>query len=168
VVVDTKPSGQEATGLITKSEKRIAQAGLEPEIKRLYPRSLPDAPMLSIAWILAPHTGYVSNFRSPNRTVIEPVYGHCFQSDPCELLAGVHGGRPVRTRLELAKGTRNFRMRRYPAAKREVSPTRGDQPLAIADEVRSAAPADHGIYRTGQTRARRLGRRPLRPDDSHR
>lgn len=48
--------------------------------------------------------------------MIEPVDGHCFQSDPCELLAGVHGGHPVRIRLELAKGPRNFRIRRHPAA----------------------------------------------------
>jgi len=53
---------------------------------------------------LAPQSGYVSNFRRPNSSVIEPVDGHCFQSDPCELLAGVHGGHPVRTRLELAMG----------------------------------------------------------------
>ena len=74
---------------------------------------------------MAPQSGYISNFRSPNRTVIEPVDGHCFQSDPCELLAGVHGGHPVRTRLELAKGARNFRMRRHPAANRADSPTLG-------------------------------------------
>src|ERR1039458_10155594 len=37
-----------------------------------------------------------------------------FSDDPCELLAGVHGGHPVETRLELAKGPRNFRMRRNP------------------------------------------------------
>ncbi len=39
---------------------------------------------------LAPHTGHVSNFRGLNGT--------------CELLAGVHGGHPVWTRLELARG----------------------------------------------------------------
>src|ERR1017187_654313 len=53
---------------------------------------------------LAPQSGHVSNFCCPNGTVIEPVDGHCFQSDPCELLAGVHGGHPVGTRPELAKG----------------------------------------------------------------
>jgi hypothetical protein len=35
--------------------------------------------------------------------MIEPGGGHRFQSDPREPLAGVHGGHPVWTRLELAK-----------------------------------------------------------------
>lgn len=69
---------------------------------------------------MAPQSGHVSNFCSPNRTVIEPVDGHCFQSDPCGLLAGVHGGHPVRTRLELAKGPRNFRMG-HPAANTRIA-----------------------------------------------
>jgi hypothetical protein len=61
---------------------------------------------------LAPHTGHVSNFRRPVGSLIEPADGDCFQSDTREPLAGVHGGHPVWTRLELAKGLRNFRMRR--------------------------------------------------------
>ena len=52
---------------------------------------------------LAPHTGHISNLGSLNGSVIEPVGGHCFQSDPCELPVGVHGGHPVWTRLELAR-----------------------------------------------------------------
>ncbi len=39
--------------------------------------------------------------------------------------------------------------------------------VAIAYEVRSAAPAGHSTYRTCQTPVRRLGRRPFPPDDSH-
>ena len=31
---------------------------------------------------------------------------HCFESDPCELLARVHDRHPVWTRLELAEGAR--------------------------------------------------------------
>jgi hypothetical protein len=43
--------------------------------------------------------------------VIEPMVAHCFESDPCELLARVHCGHPVWTRLELAKGAHgNFRV----------------------------------------------------------
>ena len=62
---------------------------------------------------LAPHPGHVSNFRGPVGPVIEPVDAHCFQRDPCEPLAGVHGGHPVWTRLELAKGAQdNFRIAR--------------------------------------------------------
>ena len=53
---------------------------------------------------MAPHTGHVSNFRQPVGPVIEPVGGDCFQSDTREPLAGVHGGHPVWTRLELAEG----------------------------------------------------------------
>jgi len=53
--------------------------------------------------VLAPHIGHVSNFRRPVGPMIEPVNGHCFQSDPCEPLAGVHGGHPAWTRLELAR-----------------------------------------------------------------
>ena len=60
-----------------------------------------------VANSLAPHTGHVSNSCGLNRTVIEPVDGHCFQGDPCELLAGVHGGHPVRTRLELSNSPRD-------------------------------------------------------------
>jgi hypothetical protein len=40
------------------------------------------------------------------------MVAHCFESDPCELLARVHDRHPVWTRLELAKGSQgNFRMR---------------------------------------------------------
>src|SRR5712692_4929226 len=98
--------------------------------------------MLSMDQSLAPHTGHVSNFRSPNRTVIEPVDGPCFQSDPCELLAGVHGGHPVRTRLELAKGPRNFRMRRHPAANRADSPTLRDLSLLLILTSAGPSPSD--------------------------
>ena len=95
--------------------------GLRDVLSMISPESGDTAPLTkrtesSSQVHLAPQSGYVSNFRSPNWTVIEPVGGHCFQSDPCELLAGVHGGHPVRTRLELAKGPRNFRLRRHAAA----------------------------------------------------
>src|SRR5260370_36205203 len=66
--------------------------------------------------IVAPHSGQVSNFCFPVGPVIERMGGHCFQSDPCEPLAGVHGGHPGWTRLELAKGARGkFRMALKPA-----------------------------------------------------
>ena len=58
---------------------------------------------------LAPHTGHVSNFRHPVSPLIEPMVAHCFESDPCEVLARVHDRHPVWTRLELAKGTRDSR-----------------------------------------------------------
>jgi hypothetical protein len=35
------------------------------------------------------------------------MVAHCFESDPCELLARVHNRHPVWTRLELAKGEAN-------------------------------------------------------------
>jgi len=38
--------------------------------------------------------------------VTEPVDGDCFQSDTREPVAGVHGGHPAWTRLELAKGAK--------------------------------------------------------------
>jgi hypothetical protein len=55
---------------------------------------------------LAPQSGHVSNLCHPVGPVIELVDGHCFQSDPRELLARVHGGHPVWTRLELAREPR--------------------------------------------------------------
>jgi hypothetical protein len=64
---------------------------------------------------LAPHRGRVSNFRHPVSPLIGPMVAHCFESDPCELLARVHDRHAVWTRLELAKGFQgNFRMRRDP------------------------------------------------------
>jgi hypothetical protein len=60
---------------------------------------------------LPPQSGHVSNFCHPDGPVIEPMVAHCFESDPCELLARVHCGHPVWTRLELAKGAHgNFRV----------------------------------------------------------
>ena len=53
---------------------------------------------------MAPHVGHVSNLRDPLSPLIEPMVAHCFESDPCELLAHVHDRYPVWTRLELAKG----------------------------------------------------------------
>jgi hypothetical protein len=65
---------------------------------------------------VAPQSGRVSNFCGPIRPLIEPVDGHCFQSDPCELLARVHDRHPVWTPLELAKGAQgNFRVVRSPS-----------------------------------------------------
>jgi hypothetical protein len=47
------------------------------------------------------------------------MVAHCFEGDPCELLARVHDRHPVWTRLELAKGAQdNFRMRRHPGTTR--------------------------------------------------
>ena len=43
--------------------------------------------------------------------MIEPIGAHCFESDPCDALARVHGRHPVWTRLELAEGAQdNFRI----------------------------------------------------------
>ena len=56
------------------------------------------------------------------QALIEPMDGHSFQSDPCEPDGRSPSGHPVRTRLELGEGPRNFRMR-HPAANREDSPS---------------------------------------------
>ena len=49
--------------------------------------------------------------------MIEPIDVHCFESDPCDVMARVHGRPPVWTRLELAEGTLdNFRIRRRRSA----------------------------------------------------
>jgi len=55
---------------------------------------------------MAPQSGHVSNFCQPVGPVIEPVDGDCFQSDRREPLAGVHGGHPGWTRLELTEEAR--------------------------------------------------------------
>ena len=52
---------------------------------------------------MAPQSGYLSNFCQPVGNVIEPMDAHRFQRDPCGPLTRVHGGHPVRTRLELAE-----------------------------------------------------------------
>src|SRR5580704_2626213 len=54
-----------------------------------------------------PHLGHVSNFCYPVGPMIEPRVARSFESDPCELLARVHGRRPVWTRLELANGAQD-------------------------------------------------------------
>src|SRR5208283_1032084 len=54
--------------------------------------------------VSAPQSGHVSNFRRPVSPLIEPMVAHCFESDPCELLARVRDSHPVWTRLEPAKG----------------------------------------------------------------
>jgi hypothetical protein len=60
---------------------------------------------------LAPQSGHISNFCGPVSPLIEPLVAHCFECDPCELLADVHDRHPVWTRLELAKGAQgNFRI----------------------------------------------------------
>ena len=47
------------------------------------------------------------------------MVAHCFESDPCELLARVHDKDPFWTRLELTKGGQdNFRMARLPGLNR--------------------------------------------------
>ena len=56
---------------------------------------------------LPPQSGHISNFCHPVSPPLEPMVAHCFESDPCELLARVHDRHPVWTRLELAKGTRD-------------------------------------------------------------
>src|ERR1039458_9015599 len=70
---------------------------------------------MSTARNVAPHSGHVSNFCRRFGAVIEPADVYCFPTDPCEPLADVHGGHPVWTRLELARGgPDSFRMRRNP------------------------------------------------------
>ena len=77
--------------------------------------------------------------------MIEPWSPIVLRVVRAKLLTRVHGRHPSPdTRLELAKGPPNSRMRRYPAANRADSPTLRDQGLVSVQKARS------GRRRTGR------------------
>jgi phosphoserine phosphatase RsbU/P len=95
----------------------MTQSGLEPKNKGLNPYDLSAGQCFQMVGLWLPSLDTFRTFATPVSPLIEPLVAHCFECDPCELLARVHDRHPVGTPLELAKGAQgNFRMARYPAA----------------------------------------------------
>jgi hypothetical protein len=69
--------------------------------------------------------------------MIEPMVAHCFESDPCELLARVHGRHPVWIRLELANGAQD----NFPVA-RDSAGTLQSVPLNPGLKIETGAPGN--------------------------